>query len=215
MCRLHPQILAVAAGVLLASPAGAEFRFQSLGGSPNSDSAANGVSSRGEVVVGSANIGSGLQAVRWTPSGRLTGLGGLPGQPLAVGARAVSLDGGFIVGQTKSANGFEAYLWTKSGMVGLGDLPGPGGFSSFATAVSNGAAVVVGASQRPFGPTQYAAFRWTPATGMQHLGEFPGGDIFSIAFDVSADGSIIVGASSGEAGQEAFIWTATSGMVGL
>ena len=211
--------------LLIASSASTDFRFQGLGGTSFSGvtSAANGVSANGSFIVGAADLGSGLRAVRWSrfmKTGSRTGmsvvaLGGLPGGNPAIFARAVSHNGSFVVGQTTSANGFESYLWSTSGMIGLGDLPGTGGFSNFANAVSNDGNVVVGASQRPFGPMQYAAYRWTPATGMQHLGEFEGGDIFSIAFDVSADGSVIVGSSSGFEGQEAFVWTQSAGMVGL
>jgi probable HAF family extracellular repeat protein len=207
---------ALCATSLLAAVAAPDYSFKRLGGTSFTGmlSATNGVSADAMLAVGSADFGHGLRAVRWSLSGKLLPLGGLPGQQPATSARAISPDGLFIVGQTTSANGFEAYRWSSSGMIGLGDLPGTGGFSSFATAVSN-SGVVVGASQRPFGPSQYAAFRWTPATGMQHLGEFEGGDIFSIAFDVSADGSVIVGSSSGFDGQEAFVWTMLGGMVGL
>ena len=221
----HTRLAAALCALLIASSASTDFRFQRLGGTSFSGvtSAANGVSANGSFIVGAADLGSGLRAVRWsqfTKTGSRTGmplvtLGALPGGSPASFARAVSHNGNYVVGQTTSANGFEAYLWSNGSMVGLGDLPGPGGFQSFANAVSNDGSVVVGASQRPFGASQYAAFRWTPTTGMQHLGEFEGGDIFSIAFDVSADGSVIVGSSSGPDGQEAFLWTTSGGMVGL
>ena len=37
------------------------------------------------------------------------------------------------------------------------------------------------------------AFRWTQATGMVGLGDLPGGSFNSIAWGVSADGSVVVG----------------------
>ena len=49
----------------------------------------------------------------------------------------------------------------------------------------------------------------------QGLGDLPGGDFYSHAFDVSADGSTVVGWSRSASGYEAFRWTSASGMVGL
>jgi len=59
------------------------------------------------------------------------------------------------------------------------------------------------------------AFRWTKDGGMQGLGDLPGGSFHSKAFDVSADGSVIVGVGTGENGREAFRWTKDGGMKGL
>jgi probable HAF family extracellular repeat protein len=65
----------------------------------------------------------------------------------------------------------------------------------------------------------FEAFRWTQATGMIPLGDLPGGGFYSFANAVSADGSVIVGAStstdSGVSDLEAFRWTQATGMVGL
>lgn len=47
------------------------------------------------------------------------------------------------------------------------------------------------------------------------LGDLPGGDIWSSAIAISADGSVVVGQSSSIRGSEAFIWTAHKGMIGL
>jgi len=102
-----------------------------------------------------------------------------------------------------------------TGMIGLGDLPGPGPFASTATAIASHGRVVVGLSQRPQGLQGYNAWRWTPATGMVDLGDLPGGDAHGIANAVSADGSVVVGASSSAAGNEGFIWRASTGMLGI
>ncbi len=59
------------------------------------------------------------------------------------------------------------------------------------------------------------AFRWTESGGMVGLGDLPGGDSYSDASDVSADGSVIVGRSNSVNGGEAFRWTESGGMVGL
>jgi len=47
------------------------------------------------------------------------------------------------------------------------------------------------------------------------LGNLSGGDIESIAYDVSDDGSVVVGRGESSDGLEAFRWTAETGMVGL
>jgi uncharacterized membrane protein len=47
---------------------------------------------------------------------------------------------------------------------------------------------------------------------MQPLGDLPGGNFYSQAYGVSADGSTIVGQSSSANGAEAFRWTAAGGM---
>lgn len=100
---------------------------------------------------------------------------------------------------------------------GLGDLPG-GIFRSAAAAVSADGLVVVGTSSVDGGvrgsPTS-EAFRWTVESGMQGLGELPGGTILSSATDISADGSIIVGSSVSDLGREAYRWESSTGMVGL
>ena len=47
------------------------------------------------------------------------------------------------------------------------------------------------------------------------LGDLPGGDFSSTGWDVSADGTTVVGGGRSENGREAMRWTAQSGMVGL
>jgi probable HAF family extracellular repeat protein len=104
--------------------------------------------------------------------------------------------------------------------MGLGDLSG-GPFNSYATAVSADGKVVVGRSAirdqiltLPPIPPGYQAFRWSPAGGMAGLGYLPGGDQ-SAAMGVSADGTVVVGASETSDGNEGFRWTQDGGMVGL
>ena len=52
-------------------------------------------------------------------------------------------------------------------------------------------------------------------SNFQGLGDLPGGLYFSKAFGVSPDGSVVVGQSNSGKGMEAFVWTASEGMVGL
>jgi uncharacterized membrane protein len=85
--------------------------------------------------------------------------------------------------------------------------------------------VIVGVSFFPTVPPNSTnfkseAFRWTEATGMVSLGDLLGGRVRSTAYDVSADGSVIVGSGEilGEADESvpaAFYWTAENGMLNL
>ncbi|MFK7898949.1 MAG: PEP-CTERM sorting domain-containing protein [Myxococcota bacterium] len=59
------------------------------------------------------------------------------------------------------------------------------------------------------------AFVWDAVHGLQGLGDLPGGNFLSIAADVSADGSTVVGLATSEAGLEAFVWDANTGMTSL
>ncbi|MBN1786989.1 MAG: hypothetical protein JW806_01190 [Sedimentisphaerales bacterium] len=99
----------------------------------------------------------------------------------------------------------------------------PGDDYSFATAISADGNAVVGFSKLGSGDKE--AFRWTASEGMIGLGflpaDFPVDD--SAAWDVSADGAVIVGIGKlnwwyGEPWSEtdeAFYWTESGGMQGL
>ena len=144
-------------------------------------------------------------------------MGDLPGGAFESIATDVTSDGSTIAGYSYSGNGFsEAFRWTAaSGMVGLGDLPG-GDFFSQANGVSADGSTVVGHSSSAADAGNYdeEAFRWTAAAGMVGLGDLPGGDFYSDALDVSADGSTVVGVSisTGDSftGLQAFRWTSTA-----
>ena len=61
---------------------------------------------------------------------------------------------------------------------------------------------------------------WSPLRAVAQctfagVGDLPGGVFRSNAFDVSADGSVVVGESHSDLGWQAFRWTAEDGMVGL
>lgn len=80
--------------------------------------------------------------------------------------------------------------------------------STTAVALSGDGKVVVGLSGE-------RAFRWTAATGMEDIGDLPGGDTFAGAWDVSFDGSVVVGGSKTEHGIQPFRWSSASGMESL
>jgi len=159
------------------------------------DSDARAVSADGTVVVGTRDYDI---AFRWTPTGGMRSL------PDTVVATDVSADGSVVVGRTENARGAVPFRWTASGGTRrLGFLPG-GGWDTKATAVSADGSTVVGygysdAARRSLG------FRWTTEEGMQPLGETT-----SFPYDVSYNGSVIVGQSEG-----AFLWTEETGMVSL
>jgi probable HAF family extracellular repeat protein len=97
-------------------------------------------------------------------------------------------------------------------MVGLGFLPGGGQYGGMAWSASADGSVIVGYSDTSTAFMQ--AFRWTQAGGMVALPDLPGGNEFSEALGVSADGSVAVGQGTSDAGIEACVWT-TDGAFGL
>jgi len=128
-------------------------------------------------------------------------------------ASGTSSDGTVVVGWTEFAQGVtRAFRWTSgSGAQDLGTLAG--GTVWTAPSVSDDGAVIAGAELVPAfaGPR---AYRWTAATGMQDLGTL--GGQHARAYDVDADGSVIVGEAQDATGAyRAFRWTAASGMQDL
>jgi probable HAF family extracellular repeat protein len=189
--------------------------FEGLGDLPGGalTSVAFDASADGSVIVGYGTTAVDDEAFRWTRATGMAGLGDLPGGGTQSAALGVSADGATIVGYGSSATaGRQAFRWTAAtGMTELGFLPGAN--ESQARAVSADGSVVVGESSLP--PTlpprlHIEAFRWTQSEGMVGLGDLPGGPVLSIAYDVSADGSVIVGG-----GERAFYWTAATGMFNL
>jgi probable HAF family extracellular repeat protein len=138
----------------------------------------------------------------------------LPGATEPGDAFAVTADGLFAVGTShdgRSTTGAtnQAVRWASSGAIQ--DLNA--GDASLAWGVSGDGSVVAGYRIGERGHP--VAFRWTQSTGSVSLGDFPGGELSSIARDVSDDGNVVVGIGSPAAGSEAFRWTATTRMVGL
>ncbi|MFM9996914.1 MAG: PEP-CTERM sorting domain-containing protein [Phycisphaerales bacterium] len=189
---------------------------------------ARAVSADGAVVACIGESVEGTEAFRYeVATGGMTGLGDLPGGPFASYGYGISADGSTIVGLSLSgAQTQESFMWREAtGMVGLGFLPVAAGGVQFsqATAASADGAVIVGQSRTAVSINANEAFRWTESSGLVGLGDLPGGGFDSIAFGVSADGSVIVGRASvdqlppcgifgcGSAGR-AFIWDAVNGM---
>lgn len=167
--------------------------------SSGTDSWAWGVSADGSVVAGSSKSTSGTtEAVRWSSSSGMTGLGNFSGGTFSL-ASDISADGNVIVGYGETGSGIDAFRWTSSGgMVNIGNR--------IASGISGDGNVIVGQDD---GAT---AFRLPSSGG---LGDLPGGGTTSAANAASADGSVIVGFGSSFNGTEAFVWTSSSGTVGL
>jgi probable HAF family extracellular repeat protein len=156
-------------------------------------------------VVGSSSSASGGEAFRWTSEGGMVGLGDLPGGDFGSVANDVSGDGSVVVGSSQSIYGQEAFRWTaESGMVGLGylssdELEEP---ESRATGVSDDGSIVVGSSVILSGEYPWEMpFRWTAGDGMVGLDIIDGH-----AYDVSADGSVVVGKIFGDEFSRGFRW---------
>lgn len=159
--------------------------MQDLSAMGGGRSTAYDVSPDGSVVVGEMTVANGdVHAFRWSSATGMQDLGTLPGANRSV-AHSVSEDGTVIVGGAYFSSGSaECFRWTaQSGMQPLG-VPG------IARSVSADGSIVVGGSYEMFGDVQ--AFRWTQQTGPERLGTVAGTP-FSIAHDISADGTVIVG----------------------
>lgn len=128
-------------------------------------------------------------------------------------ASGTSSDGSVVVGWTEFAQGVtRAFRWTPtSGAQDLGTLAS--GTVWTAPCVSDDGAVIAGAEL----VTAYGgprAYRWTASNGMQDIGTL--GGQHARAYDINADGSVIVGEAQDAAGDfRAFRWTAATGMQDL
>lgn len=125
----------------------------------------------------------------------------------------ISSDGSAISGFGTIDGQIQMFRWTTA--TGLNPL-GPGA----AFDISRDGTTVVG---NTFNGTVTRAARWTSSTGIVELGQLPGGaapgTLFSEAYDVSADGSVIVGIAdvtpSPGPPYRGFRWTADTGMTAL
>ncbi|MCC7293070.1 MAG: hypothetical protein IT449_13500 [Phycisphaerales bacterium] len=174
----------------------------------NPISRAQGVSADGLVVGGESSRGFPAEAFYWTKDSGLVGcnrvdttLGGVSG------------DGKFLVGTSTPPE--EPYRWNLStgAFELLGDLPGGEHVTSaFATNWDGSVVAGWGSSDRS---ENYEAFRWDPRHGLVPLGGMEGGQLYSIALGVSADGNILVGHGYSYNGRAAFSWTKVDGFVEL
>ena len=187
-------------------------------------SAASAVSLDGQIAAGDAAKQTNTQCPFWNswyylhqyrayvqnePGAPLDVLGPLAGYNSS-SASAISGDGSIVAGNSirnTSCNEWasQACLWTGGEHpIGLGALAPQ--TNSSALAISAEGSTVVGYS----GPH---AFRWDASTGMMDLGEPPGFTSDNrVAWDVSANGSVIVGYCQAQNANAAFIWDESRGM---
>jgi uncharacterized protein (TIGR02145 family) len=140
------------------------------------------------------------------------GLGDLPGGVFESSAQSVNADGSVVVGYSMSDSSAQAFIWTESsGMVSLGNLPDSSFKQSWANNISANGKVIVGYGD-PVGSgwDTYKGFIWTVESGMREMGSL-NNSARSMAFNVSGDGSVVVG----DGGPEAFRWTQETGIEGL
>lgn len=180
---------------------------------------AHAVSADGSVIVGAVYNWSLLggtsprEAFRWTETDGLQLLGTLGGE--ASRAENVSADGQIVVGTAQNQFGkYHAFRWTAAdGMQPLGTLMYVLYDSSTATAVSDDGSVVVGWAHVP-GDDVLVAFRMDNGVIRELAG--PAAYPQTQAFDVTADGSMVVGLMFNENGAvQAFRWTKGVGLEDL
>jgi probable HAF family extracellular repeat protein len=166
---------------------------------------ASSISADGSVIVGVAGgaVGNALgEAFRWTATTGMMSLADRPSGFFHSRAQDVSADGSVVIGTIEIIGlGPQAFRWTMAdGLVPLPEI--------IANAVSADGLTIVGSSGGIAG-------LWTEMGGIRQLGDLPGGIVMSGASDVSADGSLIVGAGETDKGSEAMFWTEATGMVNL
>jgi uncharacterized membrane protein len=118
----------------------------------------------------------------------------------------VSADGSIVLGKSSGV----PFLWTAAtGPLRIDALPA----GTRVLGISDAGAFVVGSVDAT--SSLGRPMRWSQATGIERLGDLPDPDPsagdYSAAEAASADGSVVVGASS----DQAFRWTAESGTVAL
>lgn len=185
-----------------------------------------GISGNGLVVVGSGFelgfLGSPhVNAARWAGGGTsISDLGDLTGGGEASIAYDATTTGSLIVGEGDSSAGPSAFRWTSGS--GMQSLPGLAGalHAAGALAVAADGSVIVGyANASATGTNRPEPVRWVGPgfTTAENLGALPGqASARGRAYDVTADGGIVVGTTRDAAGQDtAFVWEAATGMRSL
>jgi len=79
-------------------------------------------------------------------------------------------------------------------MAGAEVLPGMPAGLSFASAANGDGTVIAGTMDTAGGRE---VFRWTETSGLQRLGDLPGGTVDASVAGISADGTVIAGNSDG------------------
>lgn len=178
-------------------------------------------SADGSVIVGQSNFGAFIRACRFAVGGNATDLGTINNDPNGQAiAYDVSSDGTTVVGLATIGGVIHAFRWTQAtGMIDLGSV-GSASNQSQANAVSGDGSIAVGYSINPgFGGT---AAVWLDGPGtatpllayLQSIGaDITGWTTLDLAFDISDDGTVIVGYGTFNGAQTAFRVTITPNAV--
>lgn len=170
------------------------------------------VSADGRVVVGTSRDADGrIVAFRWVRGQGMQSLGALPGYDFSdefvSAAYAVSADGEIVVGTAYNSEGYpRVFLWESGTVSELNPLGGVA--DCFGWNISGDGTTIVGGGHNQ--RNRYRAFRLTRGqpTG-QDLGTLYNLG-FSEAYGVSADGSVVVGTSTGprnsNSSRRPFVW---------
>ncbi|MEL6209726.1 MAG: hypothetical protein AAFR44_06005, partial [Pseudomonadota bacterium] len=154
-----------------------------------------------------------------TPVYTLEWLGDLPGGSVSSRGSDIN-EAGQVVGQSSSSNGSRAFIWDPvNGMRDLGDIPGGANSLIQAYAINDlGQVVGTGRVTEPAGPEPDAepieserAFLWDPVTGMEDLGDLPGGAFYSEARDINNRGQVTGFSDTGN-GWQVFLWDRENGL---
>ena len=158
---------------------------------------AHGISADGSVIVGNTAVDANGESDSFRiVDGQIEPIGDFPGGLHLSGVRSVSADGSVVVGYGTTEEGREAMRWENGMLESLGHLDG-GELFSWAVKISADANAIVGRSDSAEG---MQAFRWTRESGMVGIGFFPGETTDSRAWDVSGDGSVVVGIANYDQG---------------
>jgi probable HAF family extracellular repeat protein len=143
-------------------------------------------------------IAAGAAHAQTDQSATFRGLGFIGDNGQASAALALSSNGMYASGWCDN----DAVRWSESGTDSLGRLDAPFNGLAAAYAISADGMTVVGYGRAAAFGSPFRAFIWRDGLGMAPIGDPPGpGSIFgSYASGVSADGTVIVGASDAETG---------------
>ncbi|RYD20292.1 MAG: PEP-CTERM sorting domain-containing protein [Verrucomicrobiaceae bacterium] len=196
------------AGILTATADPVAFQGLGFLSEPDAYTRAYGISADGSTVIGGSAIGEYFWSFRWS-NGMMTALPKSNASNIAISqGHAVSADGSVIVGMEFDLNTYTTSGYRWSAVDGLQVLPYETGVVNnnvgSADAVSADGSVIAG-----YGPS---AFLWTTADSVTSLPHLTGGENdYSHAHGISADGTVIVGASDSTEGEFAFRWTEVDG----
>jgi probable HAF family extracellular repeat protein len=216
------KLVSCAAPLVLAAGAPGQAHFTGLGDLPGGtfSSRARAVSVDGLIVAGVSHSSNGTtgpdgccEAFIWMWDSGLTPLGDLPGGAFESEVLGLSADGSAAVGGGHIGVDL-AFRWTSGGgIIGLPELDGGPYGGAVAAATSADGLTVVGWDA---GPNGREAFRIRVGDFVaMGLGDLAGGEFWSEATGISANGTVIAGSSKSALGTEAFVWTAGSGMQAL